>query len=86
MKELTKAEEQVMHPLWQMGNATVKQIIEHLPESGAGLQYRINSCAHFGEERFCGPCSRGKRTHLLSDYFQTGLHQKIHETLYQQLL
>ena len=32
MKELTKAEEQVMHPLWQMGNATVKQIIDHLPE------------------------------------------------------
>lgn len=31
MKELTKAEEQVMHPLWQMGNATVKQIIEQLP-------------------------------------------------------
>jgi BlaI family penicillinase repressor len=33
MKELTKAEEQMMHPLWLMGNATVKQIIEQLPES-----------------------------------------------------
>ncbi|MFO8002013.1 MAG: BlaI/MecI/CopY family transcriptional regulator [Marinilabilia sp.] len=32
MTELTKAEEQVMHPLWQLGNATVKQIIEQLPE------------------------------------------------------
>jgi BlaI family transcriptional regulator, penicillinase repressor len=34
MKDLTKAEEQVMHPLWQMGKATVKQIIDQLPEPG----------------------------------------------------
>ena len=32
MKELTKAEEQIMHRLWQMGNATVRQIIDQLPE------------------------------------------------------
>ena len=32
MKELTRAEEQVMHPLWQLGKATVKQIINELPE------------------------------------------------------
>ncbi|PWE00055.1 BlaI/MecI/CopY family transcriptional regulator [Marinilabilia rubra] len=32
MKELTKAEEQIMHRLWQMDNATVRQIIDQLPE------------------------------------------------------
>jgi len=32
MKELTKAEEQVMHILWQIEKGFVKDIIEHLPE------------------------------------------------------
>ncbi len=31
MKELTKAEEQVMQELWQLKEAFVKEIIEHLP-------------------------------------------------------
>lgn len=32
MKELTKAEEQIMHVLWELGNAFVKDIIQHLPD------------------------------------------------------
>jgi predicted transcriptional regulator len=32
MKELTRAEEQVMHVLWYLGQAYVKDIIERLPE------------------------------------------------------
>jgi predicted transcriptional regulator len=32
MKELTKAEEQVMQVLWKLGKAFVKDIIEKLPE------------------------------------------------------
>ena len=32
MKQLTKAEEEIMHVLWHLQNATVKQIIEKLPE------------------------------------------------------
>ncbi|MCW8310677.1 BlaI/MecI/CopY family transcriptional regulator [Sphingobacterium sp. InxBP1] len=31
-KELTKAEEQIMHELWGMGRGFVKDIIERLPE------------------------------------------------------
>ena len=31
MKELTKAEEQVMHVLWKLEQAFVKDIIDHLP-------------------------------------------------------
>jgi BlaI family penicillinase repressor len=31
-KELTKAEEQIMHELWEMGEGFVKDIIERLPE------------------------------------------------------
>ena len=31
MKELTRAEEQIMHILWEMGKGFVKDIIEHLP-------------------------------------------------------
>ena len=32
MKELTKAEEQVMQIMWQLGKTTVKSIIEKMPE------------------------------------------------------
>lgn len=32
LKELTKAEEQVMQILWQLGEAIVKDIIEQMPE------------------------------------------------------
>jgi len=32
MKELTKAEEQVMHILWQIEKGFVKDVMEHLPE------------------------------------------------------
>jgi len=33
MKELTKAEEQIMQVLWRLGKAFVKDIIDDLPES-----------------------------------------------------
>jgi BlaI family penicillinase repressor len=32
MKELTKAEEQVMHILWELENAFVKEIVAKIPE------------------------------------------------------
>ena len=32
MKELTKAEEQIMHVLWELGKGFVKDIIAHLPD------------------------------------------------------
>lgn len=32
MKQLTKAEEEIMHVLWQLQKANVKQIIDELPE------------------------------------------------------
>lgn len=32
MKELTKAEDQVMQILWRLGNAFVKDIVEQMPE------------------------------------------------------
>nr|WP_321453425.1 BlaI/MecI/CopY family transcriptional regulator [uncultured Carboxylicivirga sp.] len=32
LKELTKAEEQMMHRIWQMGRTTVKAIVEQMPE------------------------------------------------------
>ncbi len=31
-KELTKAEEQIMQELWEMGRGFVKEIIDRLPE------------------------------------------------------
>jgi BlaI family penicillinase repressor len=37
IKELTKAEEQVMQILWQLKEAIVKDIIERMPEPKTGL-------------------------------------------------
>src|SRR6186713_2979803 len=38
MKELTRAEEQVMHVLWGLGKGFVKDIIEKMPNLPAGRQ------------------------------------------------
>ncbi len=32
MKTLTKAEEQIMHVIWKLGNAFLREIIEELPQ------------------------------------------------------
>ncbi|MCU4162652.1 BlaI/MecI/CopY family transcriptional regulator [Carboxylicivirga caseinilyticus] len=32
LKELTKAEEQMMHRIWQLGRTTVKAIVEKMPD------------------------------------------------------
>nr|WP_321405608.1 BlaI/MecI/CopY family transcriptional regulator [uncultured Carboxylicivirga sp.] len=32
LKELTKAEEQMMHRIWQLGRTTVKAIVENMPD------------------------------------------------------
>jgi BlaI family penicillinase repressor len=32
MKELTRAEEQIMHVLWELGKAFVKDIVQRMPE------------------------------------------------------
>jgi BlaI family penicillinase repressor len=43
LKELTKAEEQIMQILWQLNEGIVKDIIEKTARTKTGLQYRINS-------------------------------------------
>ena len=42
MKELTKAEEQIMQILWDLKKGFVKDILERLPESKTGLQHRFH--------------------------------------------
>ena len=47
MKELTKAEEQVMQALWSIGEGFVKEIIETLPNPKPALYYNINDYKNF---------------------------------------
>jgi BlaI family transcriptional regulator, penicillinase repressor len=46
MKELTKAEDQIMQILWTLEKGFVKDIVEQMPEPKPSLQHRVYHCAH----------------------------------------
>ncbi|MDQ0638548.1 putative transcriptional regulator [Pedobacter sp. W3I1] len=48
IKELTKAEEQIMLILWEMGEALVKDVIEKMNEPKPALQYSFHCNQGFG--------------------------------------
>ena len=51
MKELTRAEEQIMQVLWDLEKAFVKEIRDKLPEPKPA--YRLYDCPHFTGQRIC---------------------------------
>lgn len=60
MRELTKAEEQIMHVLWSAGPSFVKEIIEHLPKpkpaySTVSTIVRILETKGFVDHKAYGP-------------------------------
>ncbi|HAS45791.1 MAG TPA: transcriptional regulator [Microscillaceae bacterium] len=69
MKELTKAEEQVMQVLWKLKKAFVKDIIEQLPLKSDGKKYAYNTVSTIvrilEDKEFVGHKAYGK-TH---EYF-----------------
>ena len=62
MKELTKAEDQIMQVLWKLEKAFVKDIIEELPKPKTGLQHGFDHHQDIGNERFCRSPHMEKRT------------------------
>ena len=67
MKQLTKAEEDIMQILWDLGEGNVASIIDELPEPQTSLQYRFNHCANSGKQGVCRLSKRGERPCLFSD-------------------
>ena len=53
MKELTKAEEQIMQELWTLEKAFVKEIVDKLPEPKPCIQHGFYDHPYSGKERVC---------------------------------
>ncbi len=90
MKELTRAEEQIMHVLWFLGQAYVKDIIERLPEPKPAYNTVSTIVRILEKKGFVGHEAFGK-THLYhplvakEDYTQAFLRSFVRELLRQFL-
>ena len=62
LKELTKAEDQVMQILWKLQRGFVKDVIEAMPEPKACVQYGIHHYQNPGDQRICRSQSLRKNT------------------------
>lgn len=94
MKELTRAEEQIMHVLWSLGRAYVKDIIERLPEPKPAYNTVSTIVRILEKKGFVGHEAFGK-THLYrplvakEDYTQAflrGFVRDYFDNSYQDLV
>ena len=94
MKELTRAEEQIMHVLWFLGRAYVKDIIERLPEPKPAYNTVSTIVRILEKKGFVGHEALGK-THLYrplvakEDYTQAflrGFVRDYFDNSYQDLV
>ena len=94
MKELTRAEEQIMHVLWFLGRAYVKDIIERLPEPKPAYNTVSTIVRILEKKGFVGHEALGK-THLYrplvakEDYpqaFLRGFVRDYFDNSYQDLV
>ena len=94
MKELTRAEEQIMHVLWALGKAYVKDIIERLPAPKPAYNTVSTIVRILEKKGFVGHEAFGK-THLYrplvakEDYTQAFLKNFVKEYFgdsYQELV
>ena len=94
MKELTRAEEQIMHVLWSLGRAYVKEIIERLPEPKPAYNTVSTIVRILEKKGFVGHEAFGK-THLYrplvakEDYTQAflrGFVRDYFDNSYQDLV
>ena len=94
MKELTRAEEQIMHVLWYLGHAYVKDIIERLPDPKPAYNTVSTIVRILEKKGFVGHEAFGK-THLYrpivakEDYTQAFLKNFVKDYFgdsYQELV
>ena len=94
MKELTRAEEEIMQKLWGLGNAFVKDIIEKLPEPKPAYNTVSTIVRILEQKGFVGHKAIGKshQYHPLiskSDYsqkFMKGFVSRFFSGSYQEMV
>jgi hypothetical protein len=75
MTDLTKAEEQVMHALWKLEKAFVKDVIEEFPEPKPAYNTVSTHYPNFGEEGICVLQSVRENASVFPHRFQGRLHE-----------
>lgn len=94
MKELTKAEEQIMQVLWEMESALVKELIERLPTPKPAYNTVSTIVRILEQKKFVSHTSEGKshKYHPLiskKDYtkmFMKGFVSRYFSGSYQQMV
>ena len=94
MKELTKAEEEIMQVLWQLDNAFVKDIIHQLPEPKPAYNTVSTIVRILQQKGFVGHEPQGKshRYHPLiskdayTKSFMSGFVKRYFSGSYQQMV
>ena len=77
MKELTRAEEQIMQVLWDLGKGFVKDIIDKLPEPRPAYNTVSTIVRILQDKGFVGHGNFWEKSLLLSFGSQRYLYQKI---------
>ena len=94
MRELTKAEEEIMQVLWQLDSAFVKDVISHLPEPKPAYNTVSTIVRILQEKGFVGHETHGKSHKYYpvvtkEDYtksFMKGFVKKYFSGSYQQMV
>lgn len=94
MKELTKAEEEIMQVLWKLGSGFVKEVIEELPEPKPAYNTVSTIVRILQEKGFVGHQAFGKshKYHPLvsketyTKTFMKGFVKKYFSGSYQQMV
>ena len=94
MRELTKAEEEIMQVLWQLDSAFVKEVIEHLPEPKPAYNTVSTIVRILQEKGFVGHETHGKShkyypvvsKEAYTKSFMKGFVKKYFSGSYQQMV
>ena len=90
MKELTRAEEQIMQELWLLEKAFVKEIVDKLPEPKPAYNTVSTIIRILEKKRVCRSLRVWENTPVFSADQQNGLHeivlQKFPQWLFQQFI
>ena len=78
MKQLTKAEEDIMQVLWQLKKANVKQIIEQFPVPKPAYNTVSTIVRILENKGFVDYEKKRKRPHLFSVVRETRIQQSIY--------
>ena len=77
MKELTRAEEEIMQVIWKLEKAFVKEIIEELPEPKPAYNTVSTIVRILEQKGFVGHEAKGKSHKYFPNVSQRSLHPRL---------